>query len=93
MLQTRTCLTNEILGSANPRSEDQRNKAKLIVKDYVSNNDKNSLICYTDGSALGNPGPCGTGAAIYRLCTKYTSSLEEISIKEVYNLSWRTCSH
>ena len=25
----------------------------------------NSQICFTDGSALANPGPCGAGAVIY----------------------------
>ena len=53
------------MGNANSRSEEQRNIAKLIANDYVNNIDKNSLICYTDGSDLGNPGPCGAGAAIY----------------------------
>ena len=63
---TRTCLTNEILGNANSRSEEQKNRAKLIENDYVNNTDKNGLICNTDGSALGNTGPCGAGVAIYR---------------------------
>ena len=62
---TRTCITNEILGNANARSKEQRNGAKLIPNDYVNNVDMNSLICYIDGPALGNPVPCGDGVAIH----------------------------
>ena len=51
--------------NANSRSEEQINREKLIANDYVNKIDKNSLICYTDGTALGNSGPCGAGVAIY----------------------------
>ena len=35
------------------------------IKDVLSNLDFDSVVAFTDGSALGNPGPTGSGAAIY----------------------------
>ena len=62
---TRNALTLVDLGNANTRSKVQSNKAKAIADSYINQLNKNCLICFTDGSALGNPGPCGAGAAIY----------------------------
>ena len=45
--------------------DEQANKAKTVAAEYINNINKNSLICFTDGSAMGNPGPCGAGAAVY----------------------------
>ena len=60
---TRTALTPFELGNANTRSKVQSNEA--IADSYIDQLNKNCLICFTDGSALGNPGHCGAGAAIY----------------------------
>ena len=62
---TRKALTPVDLGIANTRSKVQSNEAKAIADSYINQLNKNCLIRFTDGSALGNPGPCGAGAAIY----------------------------
>ncbi len=53
------------LGNSRTRTSDQIKRAQTITKEYISGLDQNSIIAYTDGSALTNPGPCGAGAAIY----------------------------
>ena len=40
--------------------------AKVTITNYVSNLAETTLIAFTDGSALGNPGPCGSAAIIYK---------------------------
>jgi ribonuclease HI len=52
------------LGSAGKRSDIQMKRARKIAEDFIVAN-IDSTIVYTDGSALGNPGPCGAGAAIF----------------------------
>ena len=48
-----------------PITNKGNNKAKTVAAEYINNINKNSLICFTDGSALGNPGPCSACAAVY----------------------------
>ena len=62
---SRKALSLDQLGNSNTRTDEQANKAKRVAAEYINNINKNSLICFTDGSALGNPGPCGAGAAVY----------------------------
>ena len=62
---SRKALSLDQLGNSNTRTDEQANKAKTVAAEYINNINKSSLICFTDGSALGNPGPCGAGAAIY----------------------------
>ncbi len=52
------------LGSSHSRSREQIQQARTQCADYLSNL-PNSIVAFTDGSALGNPGPCGAGAVIY----------------------------
>ena len=61
---TRKALTPVDLGNANTRPKVQSNEAKAIAGSYINQLNKNCLICFTDDSALGNPGPFGAGAAI-----------------------------
>ena len=62
---SRKALSLDQLGNSNTRTDEQANKAKTVAAEYINNINKNSLICFTDGSALGNPGPCSAGAAVY----------------------------
>jgi hypothetical protein len=68
-------------GSAGKRSKKQKENALAGHKELLASFGRNDIICYTDGSCLGNPGPCGSGAAIFfplppttfaePLCEKY----------------------
>ena len=53
------------LGSSKSRSVTQQEEAKVTVQTLVENCNYNDLIVFTDGSCLGNPGPCGSGACIF----------------------------
>ena len=43
----------------------QQEEAKVTVQSLVENCIYNDLIAFTDGSCLGNPRPCGSGACIF----------------------------
>ena len=51
-------------GSSNSRTIIQRDAALNNAIEYIQTT-ANDIIAFTDGSALGNPGPCGAGAAIF----------------------------
>jgi ribonuclease HI len=51
-------------GSSNSRSDVQKEAALTTAIQYL-NATSTDIVAFTDGSALGNPGPCGAGAAIY----------------------------
>ena len=53
------------LGSSKSRTKDQVELSKEIVGQIVNESPESSIIAFTDGSCLGNPGPCGAGAAIF----------------------------
>ena len=42
----------------------QEEEAKALLQNMV-NEVSSALVCFTDGSCLTNPGPCGAGAVIY----------------------------
>ena len=53
-------------GSSNSRTNLQKEIAKDTTKRFLLNEVKNdTLTAFLDGSALGNPGPCGASAIIY----------------------------
>lgn len=53
-------------GSSNSRTNQQKEIAKETTKRFLLNEVKNdTLTAFLDGSALGNPGPCGASAIIY----------------------------
>ncbi len=62
---TERIITTESLGSSKSRSLRQRALAKTVTSQYISSLPANVLPCFTDGSALTNPGPCGAAAIIY----------------------------
>ena len=53
-----------MFGKSGTRTTEQAESAKQDAENYISKAD-NSVIAFTDGSALGNPGPTGAGAAIF----------------------------
>ncbi len=53
------------LGNANTRTKEQALMSNRLTTEYLTSLPGNSVIGFTDGSALSNPGPCGAGAAIY----------------------------
>ena len=59
------------LGSSKSRSVTQQEEAKVTVQSLVENCSYNDLIAFTDGSCLGNPGPCGSGACIKKAAYLY----------------------
>jgi len=53
------------LGSSKFRTQYQVELSKEIVDQIVNEFPESSIIAFTDGSCLGNPGRCGAGAAIF----------------------------
>src|SRR5690606_16147472 len=52
------------LGSAGRRSEEQEQAAVQYVDSLVSSFPPGTVICYTDGSSLANPGHAGCAARV-----------------------------
>ena len=52
------------LGSSKNRTTEQQKKGQGIVQQFLLEAPARSLIAFTDGSCLGNPGPCGAGAVV-----------------------------
>ena len=52
-------------GSAGKRTPKQAAAARAMAAAARAKVPPGSLIAYTDGSAIGNPGPCGAGAVIF----------------------------
>ncbi|XP_014669984.1 PREDICTED: uncharacterized protein LOC106810992 [Priapulus caudatus] len=57
--------TWQTLGNSKTRTSIQASAARKITQQQNSETDNNWIIAFTDGSALGNPGPCGASAIIY----------------------------
>ena len=53
------------LGSSKSRTKNQEAQSREIIEKIIEGCDENTVIAFTDGSCLGNPGPCGAGACIY----------------------------
>jgi hypothetical protein len=53
------------LGSSKNRSTEQAESGKQIVLDKIANLPQNSILAFTDGSCINNPGSCGAGAVIF----------------------------
>ena len=49
------------MGKSGKRTQRQRERAQAFLEKVMSKIPKNSIICYTDASSLGNPGPSGAG--------------------------------
>ena len=55
------------LGSSKTRSKTQEALSREIIGTIIENCSEKTAIAFTDGSCLGNPGPCGAGACIHLL--------------------------
>ena len=53
------------LGASKSRSVAQQEEAKVTIQTHVETCELNDFVVFTDGSCLGNPGPCGSGACIF----------------------------
>ena len=53
------------LGSSKTRTAEQQEEGKEVIQNMVNEVASSALVCFTDGSCLTNPGPCGAGAVIY----------------------------
>ena len=86
------------LGSSKSRTKNQEAQSREIIEKIIDGLNEKTVIAFTDGSCLGNPGPCGTGACLYmpgytdpilhkQPVTSYGSILlgELIAIKMVIN--------
>jgi ribonuclease HI len=76
-------------GSAKNRSNEQKQRAKQHVVQMLESFSKETVVCFTDGSCRGNPGPAGTGVLVrlsdgkeiehYRYLGTGTNNTAEIS--------------
>ncbi len=75
-------------GSANTRTEEQKTAARKDTQQFLKGLSDNTIRCFTDGSCIGNPGPCGTGVYIqlpdkeikhYRYLGEGTNNKAELS--------------
>ena len=53
------------LGSSKSRTGEQEKLSREIIGDLIEKCDAGTVIAFTDGSCLGNPGPCGAGACLF----------------------------
>ena len=52
------------LGSSKNRSTDQQKTGKDVIDKLIKDGPEESILCFTDGSCIPNPGPCGAGAVL-----------------------------
>jgi ribonuclease HI len=89
-------------GNASNRTEAQKLKANSYAKDLLATIPPCCVVCYTDGSAIPNPGPAGAGAVLqvpgqasahlYASIGQGTNNLGEawaigMTLKHFFNLS------
>ena len=53
------------LGSSKNRSSAQKEMGQNIIHELLTEAPDRSSFAFTDGSCLGNPGPCGAGAVVF----------------------------
>ena len=52
------------LGSAKTRTPEQEEKARALAQESIDKQPDNAVVCFTDGSCRGNPGPAGVGVFV-----------------------------
>jgi ribonuclease HI len=62
---TRVVHTWDNLGNSKNRTAVQAKEARRITEQQLRDTKDNTIVAFTDGSALGNPGPCGASAILY----------------------------
>lgn len=53
------------LGSSKNRTSEQEEVGRETIQKLVQDVSEECIFCFTDGSCIPNPGPCGAGAVIY----------------------------
>ena len=53
------------LGSSKSRTKTQEVMSREVIGNMIEGCDEKTAIAFTDGSCLGNPGPCGAGACVF----------------------------
>ena len=53
------------LGSSKSRTGEQEKLSREIIGGLIDQCDAGTAVAFTDGSCLGNPGPCGAGACVF----------------------------
>ena len=75
-------------GSAGTRTALQKKAAQKDIREFLDGLSVETIRCFTDGSCVGNPGPCGTGVFIqlgekeikhYRYLGEGTNNKAELS--------------
>ena len=75
-------------GSSHTRTNEQKSAAQKDVRKFLEGLSAETVRCFTDGSCVGNPGPCGTGVYIqlsdkeikhYRYLGEGTNNKAELS--------------
>ena len=56
--------TRKKFGSSHSRTNEQKSAAQKDVRKFLESLSSETIRCFTDGSCMGNPGPCGTGVYI-----------------------------
>ncbi len=51
-------------GSAKTRTQEQQQRARAAAESAIEGLPENAVVCFTDGSCRGNPGPAGVGVYI-----------------------------
>ena len=64
------------LGSSKNRTTNQQEKGREVIAKLMQDGPEQCILCFTDGSCVLNPGPCGAGAVLY-----VPESQEDICIK------------
>ena len=56
-------------GSAKTRTAEQQKNARAAAESAIEGLPSNAVVCFTDGSCRGNPGPAGVGVYIqFMIC-------------------------
>lgn len=51
-------------GSAKTRTQEQQQRARAAAESTIEGLPENAVVCFTDGSCRGNPGPAGVGVYV-----------------------------
>ena len=79
---TAVAYTPGSFGSSHNRCEAQAKEALQTAQNYLAKTG-NNIVAFTDGSALGNPGPCGAGTAIFWKGMNSTPSLHKRPVSKL----------
>ena len=71
------------LGSSKSRTTEQGRLSGDLLRDNIGSCSTDTTVCFTDGSCLGNPGPCGAGACIF-----LPGAEEPVCLKKPVCLMW-----